>query len=140
MTGKKNSKSQPATIGYISVCGWAHVPSSSSSKAVVSYGGGGGKRNHSDAFESQSTTKAMYKSPAGSSAAKFTKTEKSGGFVDKRSGNHGYKQEVKYKTAVKVKDVVQGATTEYETQVKFKKTTTYHSPKKASSGYRSVTY
>ncbi|CAI9098552.1 OLC1v1035221C1 [Oldenlandia corymbosa var. corymbosa] len=115
-----------ARIGYIEV-----VPSSSS-KAVVK--SSGGKRGWTDSSESQKTTKAVCRNTAGGGcSAKFTKTEKAGGFVDKRSGNQGYKQEVSYKSSVKVNDKARGCTTEYETQVKFKKTTTYTAPKKSAA-------
>ncbi|KAK6783699.1 hypothetical protein RDI58_017153 [Solanum bulbocastanum] len=57
---------------------------------------------------------------------KAPKGYNSGEFVDRRSGREGYREEANYKSTYKVNDKTHGVTTEYETSVKCKKTTTYH--------------
>uniref|UniRef100_M1DA20 Uncharacterized protein n=1 Tax=Solanum tuberosum TaxID=4113 RepID=M1DA20_SOLTU len=67
-----------------------------------------------------------------------TKTSyKSDEFVDRRSGREGYREEANYKSTYKVNDKTHGVTTEYETSVKCKKTTTYHNK---SNNYKKVNY
>lgn len=67
---------------------------------------------------------------------------RAGRIVDGRSGRYGCKEEVSYKSSVKVNDSWTGCTDEYQTQVKFKKVTTYPatSNHKGSSKSKSINY
>lgn len=85
----------------------------------------------------QISTKAEYKGYGGGCSGKVTKTFKSGGLIDGRNGNRVYKKEVDYDSSVKVTDKRLGITTQYETQVKHKQTTTYANPNSRSGGGKS---
>lgn len=136
MTGKKASTG--CMIGILSP----------KSGVVVS---AGSKRGRTESFETENTTKTLYKNHGGGCSSKMTQSHKAGEFVDKRNGNKGFKEEVKFKASVKVDDKVEGCTTEYESQVKFKKVTTFNnnnSSKKArvaaapkpSASYKRINY
>ncbi|KAL3535350.1 hypothetical protein ACH5RR_003811 [Cinchona calisaya] len=78
-------------------------------------------------FETENTTKAIFKEDCHhyqggklTTKTQFAKTHKAGDFVD----NHGFKEEVKYKSSYKVNNKVGGSSIEYHTEVKFKKITT----------------
>ncbi|KAG5593922.1 hypothetical protein H5410_035154 [Solanum commersonii] len=87
--------------------------------------------------EIQTSTKTSYKDYGGGSSSRVIETYKSGEFVDRCSGREGYREEANYKSTYKVNDKTHGVTTEYETSVKCKKTTTYHSK---SNNYKKVNY
>ncbi|KAK4374522.1 hypothetical protein RND71_005199 [Anisodus tanguticus] len=89
--------------------------------------------------EVQKSTKSSYKDYGGGSSSRVIETYKAGEFVDRRSGREGYREEANYKSTHKVNDKVHGVTTEYETSVKCKKTTTYDNPIK-SNNYKRVKY
>ena len=137
MTGKK------ASIGFL-----VAVPSPKSGVVVSA----GSKRGRTESFEAENTTKTLYKSHGGGGcSSKMTQSHKAGEFVDKRSGNKGFKEEVMCKSSVKFDDKFEGCTTEYEAQVKFKKVTTFNSnnsSKKArvaaapkpSASYKRISY
>lgn len=75
----------------------------------------------------ETSTKSVYKDQCDGSSYSFSKKHKGGEFIDGRSGRYGYKEEVSYKSSVKVDDAWTGCTDEYQTEVKFQKTTTYPS-------------
>ena len=106
-------------IGYIGVV----TPSSKGSSS---------KRMVNESSEMQSSSRMIYKDNYSGCSSKFTEQHKAEEFVDKHSGRLGYKEELKYTSTNKVNDKVQGYTTEYETQVKFKKTVY---PNKSTSKY-----
>ncbi|KAK7847200.1 hypothetical protein CFP56_007051 [Quercus suber] len=106
-------------IGYIGVV----TPSSKGSSS---------KRMANESSEMQSSSRMIYKDNYSGCSSKFTEQHKAEEFVDKHSGRLGYKEELKYTSTNKLNDKVQGYTTEYETQVKFKKTVY---PNKSASKY-----
>ncbi|KAK4337558.1 hypothetical protein RND71_042045 [Anisodus tanguticus] len=89
--------------------------------------------------EVQKSKKYSYKDYDGGSSSRVTKTCKAGDFLDRRSGREGYREEANYKSTYKVNDKAHGVTTEYETSVKCKKTTTYDNPNKCNN-YKRVNY
>nr|POF10620.1 hypothetical protein CFP56_23392 [Quercus suber] len=106
-------------IGYIGVV----TPSSTGSSS---------KRMANESSEMQSSSRMIYKDKYSGCSSKFTEQHKAEELVDKHSGSLGYKEELKYTSTNKVNDKVQGYTTEYETQIKFKKTVY---PNKSASKY-----
>lgn len=97
----------------------------------------------------ETSTKTVYKDQCSGSSYTFNKTHKGGEFVDGRSGRYGYKEELAYKSSVKVGDAWTGCTEDYQTEVKFKKITTYPSTSnskrfcpysKSSSKTKSIKY
>ncbi|PQP97238.1 uncharacterized protein Pyn_09604 [Prunus yedoensis var. nudiflora] len=62
-----------------------------------------------------------YKDAYGGGSSSFTRSYKAGEFVDKSTGGLGYEQEANYTSTDKYVDKELGFTTEYQTQVKFKK-------------------
>ncbi|CAI9782968.1 unnamed protein product [Fraxinus pennsylvanica] len=105
---------------------------------VVPYSGGvsSKKRGRNELCELENTTKTAIKGYGGGVSTKFSKKQKAGDFYDKRSGNHGFKEEMKYESSVKIDDKIGGTSTEYQTQVKFKKVTTYASKGAPKPSYK----
>ena len=95
------------TVGYVELAG---------------SGGSSNKRKVNESSELEKSSRTIYKDKHGAYSEQFTKHHKAEEFVDKHSGTLGFKEQVTYKSTHKVNDEVQGSTTEYETQVKFKKT------------------
>lgn len=62
---------------------------------------------------------------------RYTETHKAGDYYTK-SGGHGYKQEARATSTVKITDKNQGLTTEYQTKVNVRKTV-YPTPSKSYS-------
>ncbi|GAA0156339.1 hypothetical protein LIER_38257 [Lithospermum erythrorhizon] len=85
-------------------------------------------RAGNNSFEMQNTSRAVQKSAydGTTTTTRNSQIMKGGEFVDRRSGNNGYREEVRFQTTKRVNDRVQGVTKEYQTEVKFKETTTYH--------------
>ncbi|KAF3943801.1 hypothetical protein CMV_029668 [Castanea mollissima] len=93
-----------------------------SNKAITSSGGSSSKRVLNKATELNSSSRMIFKDKHTSCSSHFAKQHKTEKFVDNNSGKLGYKDEVKYTAGLKFNDRVLGNTTEFETQVKFKKT------------------
>ena len=97
------------------------------------------KINVSDEVQSQMTS--SYNDKYCGTSSNFTKSYKEGDFVDKRSGNSGYKQEVKYTSVDKYVDKTWGYTTEYKTQLKVTKSVyTKKSAPASKSGNKRLNY
>ncbi|KAL3746095.1 hypothetical protein ACJRO7_015105 [Eucalyptus globulus] len=74
--------------------------------------------------EVERTTRSSHHDGSGGGfATQFDKKHKAEGFVDRTTGRAGFKEEVKYKSTVKVDDKWSGCTDVYSTQVKFKRVT-----------------
>ncbi|KAL2502295.1 uncharacterized protein Fot_36143 [Forsythia ovata] len=109
---------------------------------VVPYSGGGSsnKRGRNESCEMENTTKTAIKDYGGGVSTKFSEKHKAGDFFDKRSGSHGFKEEVKYESSVKYDDKIEGYSTEYQTEVKYKKVTTYANKGAPKSTYKRLKY
>ena len=94
-------------------CGYAEVVPASSA---------GSKRMVNESNEVHSSSRTMYKDNYSGGSNHYSTQHKAEEFVDKHSGRLGFKEEVKFTSTQKVVDKVQDYTTEYQTQVKVKKT------------------
>lgn len=101
------AEEQIITVGYVELAG---------------SGGSSNKRKVNESSDLEKSSRTIYKDKHSAYSEQFTKHHKAEEFVDKHSGRLGFKEQVTYKSTHKVNDKVQGSTTEYETQVKFKKT------------------
>lgn len=79
-----------------------------------------GKRPMTKSSEMKTESRAIYKYKYSSCSSGNTLKQKSGSFVDKKTGRTGYKQETAYTKSLKVDNKVNGSSTEFQTQVKFK--------------------
>ncbi|CAA2999159.1 Hypothetical predicted protein [Olea europaea subsp. europaea] len=98
------------------------------------------KRGRNESCELENTAKTVVKDYGGGVSTKFSQKQKAGDFYHKSNGNYGFKEEVKYESSVKFDDKVQGSSTEYQTQVKFKKVTTYANKGAPKSSYKRIKY
>ena len=94
-------------------CGYAEVVPASSA---------GSKRMVNESNEVHSSSRTMYKDNYSGCSNHYSTQHKAEEFVDKHSGRLGFKEEVKFTSTQKVVDKVRDYTTEYKTQVQFKKT------------------
>lgn len=127
----KKPDSKPA-YGY---CGYLEV-------MPLSKGSSSSQLNES--AELQIKDRYSYKDAYGEGgSSSFTASYKAGEFVDKSTGGLGYRQEANYTSTDKYVDKEIGFTTEYQTQVKFKKSVypnkTQVKFKKSASPYKSGT-
>ncbi|KAK9931856.1 hypothetical protein M0R45_019112 [Rubus argutus] len=89
----------------------------------------------------QSEVKSSYNDQYCGVSSNFTKSYNEGDFVDRRSGNVGYKQEAKYTSTDKYVDKAQGCTTVYKTQLKVTKSVyTKNSASATKSSYKRLNY
>ncbi|KAJ7955756.1 hypothetical protein O6P43_022292 [Quillaja saponaria] len=108
--------------------GYAVVVPASSSKMRVNNG------SKSNEYENVSRTGYKEEYNGVGYSSHFTESHKGGDFVNKRTGQMGYKKEIKYTSTHKFNDKVEGYSGEYETQVKVRKTINYHTNNYSKSG------
>ncbi|KAK7847202.1 hypothetical protein CFP56_007053 [Quercus suber] len=123
MSGKPNKK---IAFGYAGVVITSSSEGSSSkkmlNKQITSSEGCSSKRVLNKVTELNSSSRMIFKDKHTSCSSHFAKQLKTEKFVDNSSGKLGYKDEVKCTSGLKFNDKLLGNTTEFETQVKFKKT------------------
>ncbi len=110
---KKKKKATMAEKHYLHFSGYAEVVPESSA---------GSKRMVNESNEVERSSRTEYKDKYSGCSNHYSTQHKTEEFVDKRSGRLGFKEEVKFTSTHKVVDKVQDYTTEYQTQVKVKKT------------------
>ncbi|KAI6680683.1 hypothetical protein NL676_034564 [Syzygium grande] len=76
-----------------------------------------------DCAEVERTTRSSYCDGLGGVTTRFDKKHKAEEFVDRTTGRSGFKEQVKYKSTLKVEDKWSGCSDEYSTQVKFERVT-----------------
>ncbi|KAF5749445.1 hypothetical protein HS088_TW04G01414 [Tripterygium wilfordii] len=128
MPKAKNSSNVVARCGYIEVVSGDYAP-------LVSTGQK--QKAMTKSSEMQTGSRAIYKDKYSGCSSGFSVKEKSGEFVDKKSGRVGYKEETTYTDSLKVADKVSGSSTEYQTQVKFKQVYTPGPGSAKSNKYKS---
>ncbi|KAF5749446.1 hypothetical protein HS088_TW04G01415 [Tripterygium wilfordii] len=99
--------------------------------------GSTGQRAMTQSSEMQSGSRAIYKDKYSGCSTGYSVKEKSGEFVDGRTGRVGYKEETTYTKTLRVNDKVSGSSTEYQTQVKFKEVHTPGPASAKSNNYKS---